>query len=82
MCIQVKQLHKMFIFHLFLLGLKETLLKVLGILEVLKIFIWLLPSSNILQLPLMWLVLSFLLYHRFHFWVVLYKVQKVFLHKD
>ena len=55
------------ILFFFLLGLKETLLKVLGIWEVLKIFLWLLPS---------YCTIGFILE------VVLYKVQKVLLNID
>ena len=43
---------------------------------------WMLPFSSILQLPLLRLILSFVLYLRFYFKMMLYKVQKGFLHLD
>ena len=52
------------------------------ILKILRPFPWLLPFSNILQLPLLGLVLSFLLHQKFYFEIVPYKVRKVFLHLD
>ena len=48
----------------------------------LRPFPWLLPFLNILQLPLLGLVLSFLLHSGFYFELVLYKVPKAFLPLD